>query len=450
MDRPIVTRRAVAVRGLRFVRCRFVDCDVVLARPSRLQSIDVLRGAAVLAVMILHIPHREPNWGEPTTLRYWLMLPIEYGGYGVMLFIVISGFCIHSSRLAQEASADSPSTVRWRAFWKRRFVRLYPTYVAALAFTLGVWCYVINLDYVKAQFLPADLLQHLTMTHNLTPDHPLTLNGPAWTLGVEEQLYLMYMAVLWFRRRGSMKSAVVVTFLVTLGWTILLEFVPDVWTVGPVKLGSLNLWPFSFWFGWVLGALAAEIYHGRVRPAPWMSRPRIAVAAILLTTIDHPFVWPHLTGHDTIGTSVLAWTHTTSRVPSEIIGWVHGGILIVASAVPWFVLINHFATRERVAGRSLRIPVRAVAWVGMISYSLYLTHVPVIQAFERLSDFTYRTDPGRVLWRYPLTLACMLLVGWLFFTLIERRFLFSGQKRRAPASAGLIEAEGPVVRSRPL
>ena len=376
------------------------------------------------------------------------MLPIEYGGYGVMLFIVISGFCIHSSRLAQEAVAHSPERVRWRAFWKRRFIRLYPTYLAALAFTLGVWCYVIDLDYVKAQFLPADLLQHLTMTHNLTPDHPLTLNGPAWTLGVEEQLYLMYMAVLWFRRRCSMQSAVVMTFLATFGWAILLEFVPDVWKVGPVKLGSLNLWPFSFWFGWVLGAFAAEMYHGRVRIAPWMSRPRIAVAAVLLTTIDHPFVWPHLTGDESIGATLLAWTNTTSRVPTEIVGWIHGGILMVASALPWFVLINHLANKERVVGRSAHRPIRAVAWVGMISYSLYLTHVPVIQLFERLSGFTYRTDPGRVLWRYPLTLAAMLLVGLLFFRLIERRFLFSGHKPRV-SSTTVTEAGGPVVRSRP-
>jgi len=381
--------------------------------------------------MTLHIPHREPNWGEPTTLRYWLMLPIEYGGYGVMLFIVLSGFCIHSSRLGALGSGVESPSGSWRAFWKRRFFRLYPTYVAALAFTLVVWCYVINANYVDEQFIPADLLQHLTMTHNLTPDHPLTLNGPAWTLGMEEQLYVMYMAVLWFRTRGSIRLALVASFVTTMAWTVVIRFAPASWTVGPITVGSLNLWPFQFWFGWVLGAVAAEAYHGRIRIPGWLARRRTAVVALAFTTLDHPFVWPHLTGRDSIGAGVLAWTHTTARLPTEVMYWIESMSQTIAAALPWFVLINRSAAREKSSGRSTRRSVRVVAWIGMISYSLYLTHVPVIQLYERLSGYQWNTDLGRVAWRYPSSLAAMLAVGWVFFLLVERRFLVKrpGQPR---------------------
>jgi peptidoglycan/LPS O-acetylase OafA/YrhL len=65
---------------------------------GRLQSIDALRGAAALGVVLYHAVFQTPN-AVPNNLFRWPVKVLQFGssfGYiGVFLFFVISGFCIH-------------------------------------------------------------------------------------------------------------------------------------------------------------------------------------------------------------------------------------------------------------------------------------------------------------------------------------------------------------------
>lgn len=452
---PIVQITRIVVASSRAVERRrrqdpcsgtlaIVGVDGTTSRKGRLQSIDLLRGLAVLWIMLLHIPHRADNWGAPTNLRYWLMLPVEYAGDGVVLFIVLSGFCIHGSRLSHAERTSSPLTGSWREFWKRRFIRLYPTYVVALAVGLAVWVYVTNLDYVESNFFPSDLLQHLTMTHNLTPDHAFTLNGPAWTLGMEEQLYLLYMVVLWVRLRRPIVMAAAVSFVTTMGWYVVTAYSPSTWRMGPITLGNFGVWPFLYWFAWVLGSVAAEAYYGRLRLPPWCSRWWVMVFFFAVSTVDHPFIWPHLTNHPSASSSVLDLLGVTAKGLSIAIGWIETTLLAVASALPWFVAVNLLVARESTSGRSSRRPLRALAWLGMISYSLYLTHVYTIQVVEKLTDGRYKTNASRVAMRYPTMVIAMILVGWVFFRVVERRFLFMRARHVPSDGLGQTTASKPA------
>src|SRR5262245_22612175 len=101
---------------------------------SRLQSIDIWRGLAALAVVAIHMRHDAPGgFREHPFFAFWFLS--EYGYLGVSLFVVISGFCIHRTSALAKAISGSQK-LNWVQFWKRRFWRLYPTYIAAIVFTL--------------------------------------------------------------------------------------------------------------------------------------------------------------------------------------------------------------------------------------------------------------------------------------------------------------------------
>src|SRR5437868_13060771 len=98
----------------------------------RLMSIDALRGIAALAVLLSHVPHL----GElGPRAAAWLFCPLDYGSRGVPLCLIISGFCIHLS-VARQAAKGQGLSCDWAGFWRRRFRRLFPPYLAAILFSL--------------------------------------------------------------------------------------------------------------------------------------------------------------------------------------------------------------------------------------------------------------------------------------------------------------------------
>lgn len=91
----------------------------------RLQSLDIVRGFAALAVVLYHysvmLPHFAPG-AQPIPFAF------SRGGYGVHLFFVVSGFVILMSLERSTA----------RQFLVSRFTRLYPVYWLACFLTFAV------------------------------------------------------------------------------------------------------------------------------------------------------------------------------------------------------------------------------------------------------------------------------------------------------------------------
>ena len=122
----------------------------------------------------------------------------SFGYVGVFLFFVISGFCIHL-QWAKARASGQPHEIRFGAFWKRRFRRLYPAYLIALALYLGLTALSVGIKVTGA--FVYDVLMHVFMLHNLDPKTAYSINGVFWTLAIEEQLYLAYFLLLFLRTR---------------------------------------------------------------------------------------------------------------------------------------------------------------------------------------------------------------------------------------------------------
>lgn len=383
---------------------------------DRLVSIDVWRGVAALAVLAIHIPHEAPGgWREHPFFLFSFLA--DFGYLGVSLFVLISGFCIHR-RTARSKLDAGVYQIRWASFWVRRFWRLYPPYLAAIAFSLilATW------GHTRAKYLQdtwiIDLVCHVTLVHNLTQEYVFKLgNGAFWSLGMEEQLYGLYFVLLVVITRFSLKWALVLVCAVSVAWRLSLPQM-SAYTIplGIVSIGSWYQWPFSYWLHWVLGAVAVDAYFGNVRLPAWCRSGRIVLLTLFAAMLLNRNTW-----------ELLGRTHLVQRVIGgermyQVLGpWtstIHfTGELLWAGQ--FFCLINWALHRERCGG--FRGPLAGLlAFIGRFSYSLYLTHVPVLFTLEEFLPFG--SEPGGWFARYLVYSSVMLAVGYLFFQLVERHF----------------------------
>ncbi len=86
---------------------------------GRLRSIDALRGVAAVGVVLFHAHEAVPL--DPS--RWFGALlngTLFFGRYGVWLFFVISGFCIHLRWVRKQRASLSPH-INFLTFWRRRY-----------------------------------------------------------------------------------------------------------------------------------------------------------------------------------------------------------------------------------------------------------------------------------------------------------------------------------------
>jgi len=384
--------------------------------PKRLVTIDALRAFAATAVVLTHISHHE---AIESNLRRALLLPFDFGYLGVTLFLVISGFCIHLAASVRPGGVlQAPS---WGTFWKRRFYRLYPAYVAAAGFSYVVYRCLPSARYSainQVHWFGYDAAAHALLIHNLFANFPFSLgNGVFWTLGLEEQLYALYAIYVVLRRKRKALSLVACALAISLLWrvAVVVPFGTRTLGSGPLALGSWWTWPFGWWFCWIIGAVAAEAYAGVFRLPRWCFNLRVA-AVLAVTALFANRLTLGQFGHshfaeDALGRSPLWWSIFFRVLPecSEL-----------AFAVCFFICINYLVGAEQTKprGRSWL----AFARLGRMSYSLYLTHVPIVMLVESVLPSGSATF-GRIALKYAVLVPLSLSFGWVYFWAVERNFL---------------------------
>ena len=398
-------------------------------RAARLKSIDALRGLAALAVVVTHIPRDHQGIIDA---RFFAMLPMDFGTLGVPLFLVISGFCIHLA-VARRAVESGRTSVDWAAFWKRRFYRLYPPYLAAIAFSLGAYAILSRFGEIrpghKLESTWVDLASHLLLVQNLLPNFVDGLfNPPFWTLALEEQLYAAFFILLILRRRRSIVSILWISFGVAVLWRAGLTWI-QFWLVREagipreahqIAIGSLpaigawNSWPFAWWFLWVLGAVAAEGYARTISLPAWCYSRTLAAGIATFGAFTY---------FRTLGRYTEFWltdngTHGWVRAALNTVG----GLSELAFGMAFFILVNRWVRAEEEG----RFTQRWALWltsVGVFSYSLYLVHWPAIELLSMWMPLGPQSSLLATLMRTIVYVPVCLATGYVFFIAIERHFL---------------------------
>ena len=366
------------------------------SRFSRLSSVDALRGAAALGVVLYHTVG--PNYRFGPRVLNWLAIPIlpmiRFGYVGVFLFFVISGFCIHLSRA--KAQAENKQPVSFTAFWKRRFRRLYPPYLIALILYLGITAFTTKFQLTP--FYVWDVVSHLLMLHNLDSHTVYSINGVFWTLAIEEQLYLAYFLLLFLRNRWGWQGTLVACLVARVLWFIVCTAVRERYKVDiPISEAAA-----SHWFTWALGALSVEAMFGLVKLPRWLYRGRLALI-FLAAAVGLTFLLPKV--------------EQFGRFTHDFL-WL---FLHPLWGLGFFVLLNRFVLAESRWRVPFRTPflIKTLAAIGLFSYSLYLTHELVVMESYHFGYLGF----SQLATAFLLTTPACVAFAWVFFWFAERPYL---------------------------
>ena len=275
---------------------------------KRIPSLDGLRAISILLVMLSHLV----KWKHVS-----LELLQGYGDLGVHVFFVLSGYLITNLLLKEHART---STIRLSDFYVRRAFRIFPAAFVFLGVVVGLYWREMHWTHVAAAVF---------YVANMDISRPWIF-GHLWSLSIEEQFYLLWPVVLrtWHRNRVAILLCVFLGTPVFRAATYAMKAPGAIVASLPGVADQL-----------AIGCLLA-IYAKRLPRIPGYLALVMTAAAIL-----------------------IPWYPATSAGRSLFMLFVLRPLLHVAIAgiVLHVIQVPYFALNWG-----------PVAWLGKISYSLYL------------------------------------------------------------------------------
>ncbi len=337
-------------------------------------EIDGLRAVAVISVIITHFNKT--------------LLPS--GHLGVDIFYVISGFVITQSLVTRQHDSFRGYIFD---FYNRRVKRLAP----ALFLCVTVTCVFVLLIIapqsrlstsslhtgIAALFGLSNLYLLRQATDYFGSSAELNPFTHTWSLGVEEQFYLLFPFLIWFSGLGRKTKTSARKFLWIIGTTALVSLISYFWFIAWDPLKTFYLMPMRFW-ELAFGSIAyffldrsekrPDAYENQVIPS--ISTPAFILILIVLFL---PQAQPD------IGFSTVA--------------------VVTLTAVLMFTLRPASLVYKLLTFRPL-------IFLGVISYSLYLWHWSVLT----ISRWTI----GLHFWALPFQFAVIILLATLSHTFVEK------------------------------
>lgn len=330
-------------------------------------EIDGLRAIAVMSVILCHA-------GVP-----WFP-----GGYlGVDLFFAISGYLI-TGILVRELEGGRFSIGR---FYLRRIRRILPALMLVMALCLPFAFWLMLPD--DLQLFGQSLIATSTFINNMLLSLLGTYWGPdiqffplmhTWSLGVEEQYYLLAPLVLWAAWRIGGRRGLIGTMLI--------------------------LMALSFWNALYLGGTRPNWGFYLITSRAW------ELGAGALVALIEPWVRPRVERRLAMGLVAAGLAVALVLMAITPYGLSPGRRSLALIGGGCLVLL--LGTAEGPVGRLLTL--RPVVWTGLISYSLYLFHQPVF-AFLRLATLE---RPG--VWTHLALVPLAFLLAWLSWRHVEQPF----------------------------
>ena len=353
-----------------------------------LKGLNGLRAIAVIIVVLAHLRILLPKPPAFITGKF------ELANYAVTIFFTLSGFLITYLLFKEKKKQE----IGIKHFYIRRILRIWPlyfTYLAAAVLTIFIY---------TPEKLPGTLGYYLFFAANIPSlfNTHLPYLNQYWTLGVEEQFYIFWP---WIMKRSAnaLKALIIFTicfFIIKLGC----RFIYFKWD-NIVPLHFLSLTRFECMS---MGGIAAIL----------CSQGNTFFLKIVTNKFTQVICWLSLV--------VMAFNrfHITPILDNDFAALIAIG-LIVNLAFNEHTLIN--------------LENRLFDLIGKISFGIYIIHPLVIFYYRLLLDHVKPTDIARIVLVYSGVLCFTILLAWLSYEFLEKRFLRMKDKFSAVKSADSIQ-----------
>jgi len=362
----------------------------------RLAYLDGLRALAASYVLGFHAVL---GFGAHQLTGPWRILrrAFAFGHEAVAVFIVLSGYCL----MLPVIRGQHGTKVALVPFMRRRAFRILPPYFAALAGSLLLMASVSALRTPNSGTIWDDslpglelgaVLSHLLVVHNWFPAWSYQINGPLWSVASEWQIYFFFPLLLLpvWQRLGIVATLSVAAVL---GYTPLLF----------ARSAAMVMIPWYLLL-FVFGMLAAAVGFS---PEPRLKRWREGVP------------WQLVCGLVWLGCGTFA------MVMGQF-WFAHKPLADLLVGLATTTLLIYLTGRSASAQRGRLLPLlesKALTGLGHFSYSLYLTHLPVL-ALLYFALHPLGWSPAQLA---LVLLGCgtlaSLVVAYAFHVVIERRFI---------------------------
>ena len=394
-----------------------------LERIPPFKTLDAFRGLAAIWVVMVHSCFTWLSVGHDAYRHQPLYAFALQGQLGVLFFFVISGYCITAACYSALVSRKSIWTYSYQ-----RIRRIYPPYLAAFILT-ALAAGAIHLANSRHWIPPVNHLDPIStdpkfwIANTLIVQYEfgtLIANKVFWSLCYEISFYAVMGVFLFLAQQIAAKrslragtivfiSAIGLSTVASLSWTIL---------VGP------PIFPFDFWHYFSIGGLLFFLLEFKPQTVRNFTPGfRGVVVANMLAASALMILFSVQFGIE--GHKLEVAKHLLQAPPALAFQPFAPAYALLFC----LLLIGLRGVDEKISMHPLLKP---LMWSGTFSYSLYLTHtviLPFIDILGRRAGF----NDNRYWITFWIEVAVAIGFGYLFYLVVERRFISKHQVQRLAA-----------------
>ena len=328
---------------------------------KRILNLDLFRGLAIIAVVFFHLTQMFAGYEVNAHFYKW-------GGYGVELFFVLSGFLVGGLFYKQTGK------VNLLKFWFLRIFRTYPPYLIALIFSF------LTVYFTRHEKFSFQYLIFIQNFFNTIPYFKIS-----WSLCVEEHFYLAFPFFILFLKMLKVKIKGQFIF-----WIILILLPTFLrWKFGDNLHAGFGYYETASYFrsdGIAIGCFFAFLVYRIKIKMQFSTFSKTLTIIFFFASILFNDLFQHLFFTYCVGYLILN--------------------------ISLFFLISLFYFSKNFALSKYKF----IPHVASMAYSIYLTHAVIINFMGSI----YSKYHANVYLIYPLTAFLVYIVGFAFFKLVEQ------------------------------
>ncbi|MEO5943126.1 MAG: acyltransferase [Ferruginibacter sp.] len=357
---------------------------------KRIKQIDGFRAIAILLVIAFHyIDNQVVELNSKISVIIYKLA--SFGWIGVDLFFVLSGFLIGSILLINKTSPNL-----FKTFFIRRFLRIVPNYYLLII----LFVIILALPYFKednfiggSNVIP--LWSYVVLVHNLYMATMHTMGNEVmsvtWSIGIEEQFYILFPFIIVFVKDKLLPYLLVFIILLAIVFRSFCNHWIPAYVLLPCRMDAISFGILVAWLNinYNISLIVKKYY--------------LAILTCIAIVIGACFfLYLKYQGMGITRNSLFAF--------------VFSCLIIIALGKP-----NSYYSKI--------LSNRLFAWIGKISYSLYLFHYLIIGIVNNIGGRFFNTHEINT--RIGLAIASFflsLLFSWIVYTFLEKPTVALGKR----------------------